>query len=450
MEDIMKKTGSVLLSVILVFSMVLSGISPARAYEVPSEMEWWANDKFGMFIHLGSYSYYGKGEWVMSERRIAKKKYQKTVSAKFNPVNFNAEEIVDYAKKAGMKYIVITAKHHEGLAMWDTKVESFKDYTGKKIFSLQQYTPFGETGRDILMELKTACESAGLKFGLYYSIIDWNHPSQKVYGTFSKMKSKKARKNYIKDMKAQIKELVDIYNPSVMWFDGDWTYNEGKPTLTSWWTKADGEALYEYMKEISPSIIVNERVFRGYGLGDFECPEQNVPDSALDRPWETCQTMNDAWGYKEASEDKYRTNDSIIQELATVASREGNYLLNIGPKGDGSITDGCKTILDALAAWMPTNSDSIYGTTRNPFSKDPAWGTYTQKNNNVYAHVFKWPKKGSLTASCIEGRTLNRVYLQNAPDTPLEFSMKNNKAVINIPSTPPDSADSVIVMEYAP
>lgn len=445
----MKKSSSVFLSVILVFSMVLSGISPARAYEVPSEMEWWANDKFGMFIHLGSYSYYGKGEWVMSEKRIPKKKYQKTVSAKFNPVNFNAEEIVDYAKKAGMKYIVITAKHHEGLAMWDTKVESFKDYTGKKIFSLQQYTPFGETGRDVLMELKTACEAAGLKFGLYYSIIDWNHSSQRVYGTFSKMKSKKARKSYIKDMKAQIKELVDIYNPSVMWFDGDWTYNEGKPTLTSWWTKSDGEDLYNYMKELSPSIIINERVFRGYGMGDFECPEQNVPAAALDRPWETCQTMNDAWGYKESSEDKYRTNDSIIQELATVASREGNYLLNIGPKGDGSITDGCKKILNALAAWMGTNSDSIYGTTRNPFSKEPSWGTYTQKGNRVYAHVFKLPKKSTLTVSCIKDQNLNRIYLQNAPDIPLEFSIKNNKAAITLPTALPDSADTVIVMEYA-
>ncbi len=318
----MKKLAAILLAVVLAVTSVSTVPSQAQAYSVPSNMKWWAQDKFGMFIHFGAYSYYGQGEWAMSEQKISKKKYQTTIAAKFNPTKFNADEIVKYAKNAGMKYIVITAKHHEGLAMWDTQVESFKDYTGKKIFSLQQYTPFGKTGRDVLMELKTACEKAGLKFGLYYSIIDWNHPSQEIDNYFSKMSSMQARKDYIKDMKAQLQELITKYDPAVMWFDGDWTYNNKKPTLSSWWTKSDGKDLYQYMKKLSPDIIVNERVCRGYGLGDFECPEQTIPEKALSRPWETCQTMNSAWGYKKSCEKAYRSTKEIVQELVEVASKE--------------------------------------------------------------------------------------------------------------------------------
>ncbi len=445
----MKKILSIVLTLVLAFTMALTPVSESYAYTVSSNMQWWSDDKFGMFIHLGSYSYYGKGEWVMHEQKISKKKYQTDISANFNPVNFDAQEIVDYAKAAGMKYIVITAKHHEGLSMWDTQVSSFKDYTGTKMYSLQQYTAFGSTGRDILMELKNACDAAGIKFGLYYSIIDWNHSSQSYSDSFTKMSSMTARTDYINDMKAQLQELVTRYNPAVMWFDGDWTKNSGDATLESWWTKSDGKALYNYMKEISPDIIVNERVCRGFNLGDFDCPEQTVPSAALSRSWETCQTMNDAWGYKKANEKDYRSTKSIVRELVTVASREGNYLLNIGPKGDGSMTAGSKKILKGMSSWMSTYSDSIYGTTRSPFSKDPSWGRYTRKDTTVYAHVFKWPTNKKLVTGKLSSKyTLSNVYLLNDPDTSLKYSVKNGKVTVKVPKNAPNKTDSVIVMQY--
>lgn len=445
----MKKLVTILLACAIALSSILSIPSQVSAYTVPANMKWWANDRFGMFIHFGAYAYYGNGEWAMNVEKISKEDYQKNIAAKFNPTKFNAKTIVNYAKKAGMKYIVITAKHHEGLSMWDTQVESFKDYTGTKMFSLQQYTPFGETNRDILMELKNACDDAGIKFGLYYSIIDWNHSSQEISPSFTKMSSMTARENYIKDMKAQLQELVTRYDPAIMWFDGDWTYNSGKATLSSWWTKDDGKDLYNYMKEISPNIIVNERVCRGFNLGDFECPEQFIPEKALSRSWETCQTMNNAWGYKKSSEKYYRTTKSIVQELVTVASREGNYLLNIGPKGDGTITDGSKKILNGIGTWMKTYSDSIYGTTRNPFTKDPSWGTYTRKGKTIYTHVFKWPKNGTLTVSRYKKLKIKKVYLQNKPGTKLKYTIKNNKVTIKVPKNAPNAKDSVIVMQYA-
>lgn len=445
----MKRIATILMAFVLMLGTVLTTPAQVHAYTVSSNMKWWSDSRFGMFIHFGAYSYYGKGEWIMSEEKISKEKYQTTIAAKFNPVNFDANAIVNSAKKAGMKYIVITAKHHEGLAMWDTQVESFKDYTGTKMFSLQKYTPFGATNRDVLMELKNACDAAGIKFGLYYSIIDWNHSSQEINSDFTKMSSMEARDNYIKDMKAQLQELVTRYDPAVMWFDGDWTNNSKKATLTSWWTKADGKDLYNYMKEISPDIIVNERVCRGFGLGDFECPEQTVPSKALSRPWETCQTMNNAWGYKSSCEKVYRSTKDIVQELVTVVSREGNYLLNIGPKGDGTMTAGSKKILNGVGKWMETYSDSIYETTRNPFSKDPSWGTYTRKGKTVYAHVFKWPKNGKLTVTRYKKLKLKKAYLQGKAGTKLKYNIQKNKITLKVPKKATNTKDTVIVMEYA-
>lgn len=448
----MKKLINIFMAFVLVLGAIFFQPLQVGAYNVPDNMQWWANDRFGMFIHFGAYSYYGKGEWIMSEEKISKKKYQESIASKFNPTNFDANAIVQYAKKAGMKYIVITSKHHEGLAMWDTQVQSFKDYTGTKIFSLQQYTPFGQTNRDILMELKQACDAEGIKFGLYYSIIDWNHSSQEINSDFTKMSSMEAREAYIKDMKAQLQELVTRYNPAIMWFDGDWTYNKGKATLTSWWTKADGKDLYDYMKQISPDILVNERVCRSFQLGDFECPERTVPLKALSRSWETCQSMNAAWGYKASLEKNYRTTKSILRELVTVVSREGNYLLNIGPKGDGSMTAGSKKILNGIGTWMEKNSDSIYGTLRNPFKKDPKWGTYTRKGKTVYAHVFKWPKNGKMTVSRYKNKKLKKVYLLNQDGTgkkTLRYSIKKNKITVKVPKNAPDKKDTVIGLEYA-
>ena len=443
----MKRFNSVLLVLIMVFSVVSMSLLTASAYTVPSNMQWWADSRLGMFIHFGSYSYYGQGEWAMSQKSMSKQTYQTTVSANFNPMNFNATTIANYAKNAGMKYLVITAKHHEGFSMWDTAVASFKDYTGTKMYSLQKYTPFGSTGRDVLMELKNACDAAGIKFCLYYSILDWNHSSQTGYN-FTQMTSMTARTSYIADMKAQLRELVTKYNPAVLWFDGDWLEYDGTPTVDKWWTKADGQDLYSYVKGLNPNIIINERVARGFDLGDFACPEATVPAAPLSRSWETCQTMNGAWGYTSSKESSYRSVQSIIQEMVTVVSREGNYLLNIGPKGDGSMTGGSQTILNGVGSWMAIYNDSIYGTTRNPFGSDPSWGRYTQKGNKVYAHVFTWPANGTLTASVLPG-TISKVYLLNNTGTSLSYSVSGSNINISIPTAAPNANDSVVVIEYS-
>lgn len=441
----MKKQFTYLFGILLV-SILFSAQRTTAQYTIPSKMNWWYEARFGMFIHFGSYSELGHGEWAFATENWTKTNYQTQVTAKFNPTSFNAGTIARLAKKAGMKYLVITAKHHEGFCMWDTQVESFKDVTGTKAFDLPGFTNF--KSRDVLQELKDSCDVVGVKFCLYYSILDWEHPSQTIYQqNFSTMASMTARTNYINDMKAQLKELIDKYRPAIMWFDGDWTYNSGTPTLTSWWTKTDGVDLYNYLVSLDPNLLVNERVFRGAGLGDWECPEQKVPSAPESRPWETNQTMNNSWGYN-AGDNSYKTPTTLIQQLVQVVSRDGNYLLNIGPKGDGTVTPQSVTILNAFGDWMNKYSESIYGTTRSPYSIEPAWGYYTKKTGKLFAHVFSWSANRLLKIPSLTN-TINKVYLLNDPNTLLSFKDSVGYMKISLPANAPNSINSVVVIDVS-
>jgi alpha-L-fucosidase len=417
--------------------------APAQAYTVPSKMDWWYQARFGMFIHFGSYSYLGHGEWAFTNESWTKANYQTQVSARFSPTAFDAATIAGLAADAGMKYLVITAKHHEGFAMWDSNVPGFTDTTGSKQYNLHDYAAYPG---DLLASLKTECEARGVKFGLYYSILDWNHPSQTDRGGLTTMSSQAARTGYIADMKAQLQELLDRYDPAVLWFDGDWFGEPSSPTLDDWWLRADGLDLYNWLIARKPGLIVNERVKRNLGLGDFMCPEQSVPAAPLSRPWETCATMNGAWGYNSGSENSYRSVTDIVRELVTVVSRDGNYLLNIGPKGDGTVTAGSVTILRGLASWMATYGDSLHGTTASPYSTDPSWGRATKKDGKLFAHVFDWPAGGGLQIPALTN-TVSRVYLMNNPSASLAYTVSGGQINVTVPATAPDPSDSVVCVE---
>lgn len=443
------------LFIVLFVTMLFSSQKGGAQYSIPAKMNWWYESRFGMFIHFGSYSYLAKGEWAMSNG-YTKTAYQTQVSAKFNPTNFNGGTIARLAKKAGMKYLVITAKHHEGFCMWDTQVASFKDATGTKDYDLPGFTAFKT--RDLLKELKDSCDAVGIKFCLYYSILDWNHPSQEIsrgsssnnWYTFSTMASATARTNYIADMKAQLKELIDRYHPAILWFDGDWTYeygtyNFGTTKPDKWWTKADGVDLYNYLIGLDPNLLVNERVFRSAGLGDWTCPEGVVPATPESRPWETCQTMNESWGYN-STDTKYKTPKTLIQQLVQIVSRDGNYLLNIGPKGDGTVTSQSIADLNAMGDWMNIYSSSIYGATRSPFTSEPAWGLYTKKSGKLYAQVFVWPTNGLLKVPSLTN-AIKKVYLMNDTTTLLSYNESLGYILISVPANAPNPNSSVVVID---
>ena len=360
------------------------------AYSIPPKMQWWYEARFGMFIHFGSYSHYGHGEWEMFLNKWSKEDYQNKITKKFNPKHFNAKEIVSLAKQAGMKYIIITAKHHEGFCMWNTQVDDFKDYTNTTTFDLYHYLGFE---RDLLMELKNECDKQGLKFGLYYSILDWSHHSQYAKDYWSQLYSMDEKAPFIEAEKRQIKELIDRYHPAVLWFDGDWCDNKDTADVFNWWTKQDAVDLYNYIMSIDSSIIVNERIKRNLGLGDFMCPEEKIPSKPLARPWETCRTMNGAWGYdkSKSSPKNYLTADQIFEELFMTASRDGNYLLNIGPKGNGKLSKGDKNTLRAVGSLMSVYGEAIYGTGRNPSPNGdttPDGYTYEQSQSYEDKHLY--------------------------------------------------------------
>ncbi|MFF4629125.1 alpha-L-fucosidase [Streptomyces griseorubiginosus] len=418
----------------------------AEAYTVPSKMDWWYQARFGMFIHFGSYSYLGHGEWAFATEGWSKPNYQTQVSAHFNPTAFNAANIAQLAADAGMKYLVITAKHHEGFAMWDSNVPSFTDTTGTKLYNMHDYA--GVQG-DLLASLKQECEARGVKFGLYYSILDWNHPSQTIRsGGVTTMTSMAARTAYIADMKAQLQELLDRYDPALLWFDGDWFGEPASPTLQDWWLKSDGIDLYNWLIARKPTLVVNERVKRDLGLGDYTVTEFGVPSAPLDRQWERCDTMNGAWGYNAGRENSYQPVKTFVQELVTCVSRDGNFLLNIGPKGDGSVTAGSVTILQGLASWMATYGDSVHGALASPYSSDPGWGRATKKNGKLFAHVFTWPTNGVLQIPALTN-TVSRVYLMNNPSASLSYTVSGGQINVTVPTTAPDASDSVVCVEVS-
>jgi alpha-L-fucosidase len=333
---------------------------------------WWRDAKYGMFIHWGLYAvpageYNGRkvdgiGEWIMNNARIPIPEYEK-FAAQFNPVKFDARAWARAAKAAGMKYMVITSKHHDGFSMFDTKQTDY---------SIVKATPFH---RDPMKELAQACKEEGIKFGFYHSIMDWHHPQA----------NKQDAAAYIEHMKRQLKELVTQYDPAILWFDGEWV---------DWWNQDLGRDLESYLHGLKPSLVINNRIGkRKMDDGDYETPEQEIPKDALGRRlWETCMTLNDTWGFKK-DDHNWKSPKDVVHKLADIASKGGNFLLNVGPTAEGVIPPESVSILAEAGKWLKTNGQAIYGSTYSELPQ-PDWGRITRKGDSLYLIVFNWPTDG--------------------------------------------------------
>lgn len=361
----------------------ITGESPA---EFAKRTEWFRNAKFGMFIHWGIYSVpadstdlkgnKGAGEWYMTNKQAQIADYEK-FAGQFNPVNFDARKWVSTAKSAGMKYIVITSKHHDGFDMFDSAVS---DYTVVKS------TPWKH---DPMKDLAAECKRQGLKFCFYHSIMDWH---QKDYvpkrSWYADQGANADFERYVTYLKAQLKELLTQYGPiGILWFDGQWENT---------WNQARGADLYKYVRSLQPNTIVNNRVDDGNG-DDYGTPEQEIPTKGFadNRLWETCMTLNDTWGYAK-NDDNWKTSEILIHNLIDIASKGGNYLLNVGPTNLGEFTPETMDRLQTMGAWMKKYSASIYGTTASPFGKLSFDGRCTRKGNKLFLQVFKWPEDGRI------------------------------------------------------
>ena len=406
--------------------------------ERDARMRWWREARFGMFIHWGVYAvpageYKGQrfdhiGEWIMLDGHIPVAEYRE-YARQFNPVKYDPEYWAQLATDAGMKYMVITSKHHDGFALFPSDVTDW---------DIADASPYG---KDLIGPLREAARKRGLRFGLYYSQAqDWTHPG-----------GAKARHSiagwdpahdgdfdeYLDEIAVpQTKEILSRYDLDVLWWDTPVEMNEER-------AKKFLPLLKPY-----PKLIVNNRLVRPTPKGDFDTPEQRIPGTGIDGDWETCMTMNRTWGYKFYDHD-WKSVETLLTNLIDIASKGGNYLLNIGPKADGTIPQESIDRLRAIGKWMKVNGQAIYGTTASPTSR-PRWGRITKKLGDdattLYLHVFDWPSDGLLPVAIAN----NVIECRLLADSSRKFDVDRsgtNGLTVKLTGDAPDEIASVVVLK---
>jgi len=415
-----------------------------------NRIRWWRDARFGMFIHWGAYAVpagvykdqeiQGIGEWIMKHGQVPISEYEE-FARQFNPVKFDAEEWVRIAKNAGMKYIVITSKHHDGFSLWDSKVSDY---------NIVDYAPYG---KDVLQALSEACQKEGIVLGFYHSIMDWHHPDAQSQSYLESDSLIHTNGNpdfprYLEEyMKPQVKELIDNFDPAILWFDGEWTQE---------FTHEQGQDLYQYVRSLKPDILINNRVDTGrkgmQGMnqegedyaGDFGTPEQEILEGTSVFDWESCMTMNDTWGFK-ANDDNWKSTSLLIHNLIDVTAKGGNYLLNVGPTAEGEIPLPSVERLEQMGKWLTTNGEAIYGTEKlaNSYMEGDKIRYTKKKGEPVYYAMTLEKPAGSIVFNNVKPKEGSSIYLLGHEE-PLEWIFSDDDGLkIQIPQ------DAISDLEYA-
>jgi alpha-L-fucosidase len=401
-------------------------------------MRWWREARFGMFIHWGVYAVpagtykdkqiAGIGEWIMLRGKIPVAEYR-GYATQFNPVKYDPQAWAALAQAAGMKYVVITSKHHDGFALYDSKVSDW---------DIADATPHK---KDLLTPLARAVRRRGLKFGLYYSHAqDWTHPGGAKSGYDEGKGWDPAHEGsfdaYLAKVAVpQVEEILTRFTPDILWWD------------TPRWMNQQRAALLQPFVSARPRLITNNRLGGGF-QGDSDTPEQFIPATGIPgRDWEVCMTMNDTWGYK-SYDQNWKSTRELIQKLSDIVSKGGNFLLNVGPTADGEIPAASVERLTEVGRWMKVNGEAIYGTTASPFAK-LAWGRATTRAKKagatLYLHVFDWPADGKLNVPGLRNEIRRATLL--ASKQPLKSARSEQGTTITLPAAAPDASVSVVKLD---
>lgn len=416
-----------------------AGDLPA-ATETPAQkaarMKWWVDARFGMFIHWGPVSLKGT-EIGWSRGRGVPVPIYDSLYKEFNPVRFDARQYVTIAKEAGMKYITLVSKHHDGFAMYATRLSDYNIMN----------TPFK---RDIAKELADECERQGIRFCTYYSIIDWHHPDYLPRGAGDQRPPEDARfDRYLAFMKGQLREIMADYHPAVMWFDGEWEDH---------WTVEPAREVYAMLRQLDPAIVVNNRLGKGrtwgkvhtHGMtppettvGDFGTPEQEPGRFYGDRNvyWESNMTLGTQWAWK--PDDKVKSLKQCIDLLVRNVGYDGNFMLNVGPMPSGEIEPAQVERLREIGRWMQRYGEGIYGTRGGPFRPAP-WGVSTCKDQRVFIHVLRWPDEGFVSLPALPKRIVGSKLLGGGD---VEVKQADTSIAIAVPPAARQKLDTVIELK---
>jgi len=394
-------------------------------------LEWFREARFGMFIHWGVYALLGRGEWIRTVGKIPQEEYDQ-LPPQFTAKKFDPAQWADLAKRAGMKYMVVTTKHHDGFCMFDAHNTDWKVTN----------TPFG---RDAIREITEAFEKKDIPVGYYYSIMDWYHEDYLPRLEWEK-EDRPAEGHdvmrYIEYMREHIEQLMTEYRPApfVLWWDGGWI---NKPE------ELDGAGTNALARRLKPDILINDRHFT---KEDLVTPEQRVPPTGYydedgnPLTWEACITMTSHWWGYDKDETVYKTSEFLIRMLVDIVSKGGNLLLNVGPKPDGTIQKEFVKRLEDIGEWMDQFSEAIYGTTPSPFNLLPFYGRVTTKGERLYVHVFEWPADGKITLPGLNNE-VRRVSVVQKGRPNLDYERDGDDWVITLPDKPTHPVASVIAVD---
>lgn len=384
--------------------------------------DWFVRARYGLFVHYGLYSGLGRGEWVMNRERLTPAQMQ-ALAARFNPARFDAERICDLAVAGGMRYVTLTTMHHDGFRLYDT--------------ALTDFNSMAVCGRDLVAEVVTAARARGLKVALYHSLNNWtDHPD-----ACDALESRDAYDEFIAKTFARLRELLTRFNPiDVLWYDGWWPFN-----AKGW----KAEAMNAMVREMQPGVLVNGR----NGLpGDFGTPEGHVSAPVPWRPWEACMTLNEHWGYHVGDQD-WKSPSAVVALLAAVAQGRGNLLLNIGPRGDGSIPEPSIAIIEAVGRWLQTHAEAIFETDlftyglRDRTGHQAEWvgsGALTRKGRSLYYLIRHWPGPEVVVAG-LNTRVEDVVLLRQGGAAPCRFTQDDDRVTVTgLPVSPPDPVCTVL------